>query len=118
MRTWPEAGTRARTDGDPLPSGPWVQVNRMGNPLFNEVLVALADKDRYDRTAPTGGTAFQTCAENPEVARLINFVLGTSRAATGRSDLAAVYVPDVIRVDTTTGPVRLPGQAGRGGADR
>lgn len=100
--------TLRRTDGDPLPSGPWIQVNRMGNPLFNEGLVALRDKDNYNRTLPTGDTAvFATYALNPELALLINFVFGTTFAATGRSDLAAVFIPDVLRVDTTTPPVRL-----------
>ncbi|MGB5774905.1 MAG: DUF4331 family protein, partial [Sedimenticolaceae bacterium] len=36
-----------RDHREPLNVGPWVQVNRMGNPLFNEALVALADKDNY-----------------------------------------------------------------------
>jgi hypothetical protein len=39
-------------------------------------------------------------------------VFGTNFATTGRTDLAAVYIPDVLRIDTTTGPVRLSGQAG------
>lgn len=30
--------------------GRWVQVGRQGNPLFNEGLVAIADKDLYSRT--------------------------------------------------------------------
>ena len=34
-------------------SGPWVQVARQGNPLFNEGLVAIVDKDLYSRTSPT-----------------------------------------------------------------
>jgi hypothetical protein len=102
--------TLRKTDGNPINSGPWIQVNRMGNPLFNEVLVALKDKDKYNRTSPTGDTAFSTYALNPEVAFLINFVFGTSLATTGRSDVALVYIPDVIRVDTTTPPVSLAGQ--------
>src|SRR3954463_4388912 len=28
-------------------SGPWVQVSRLGNPLFNEVIVHVSDKDRW-----------------------------------------------------------------------
>jgi hypothetical protein len=104
--------TLRRSDGDPVSSGPWIQVNRMGNPLFNEVLVALKDKDGYNRTLPTGDTVFATYALNPEVALLINVVFGTSLPTTGRTDLAAVFIPDVIRVDTTTPPVRLAGQAG------
>ncbi len=102
-----------RTTGDPVSSGPWMQVNRMGNPLFNEGLVALKDKDAYNRSSPEGDAArFATYAENPELAGLINFVFGTSFAATGRGDLKAVFIPDVIRVDTTTAPVNLAGQAG------
>src|SRR5690606_17821798 len=97
-------------------SGPWIQVNRLANPLFNEVLVALKDKDNYNRTSPTNDDDYRTYAENPEVAFLINFVLfgdNTGQAplaTTGRADLAAVYIPDVIRVATDTGPVALPGQ--------
>jgi len=95
-------------DGERIGIGPWVQVNRLGNPLFNEVLVALQDKDRYNRTSPMQDAAlFATYAENPEVAGLINFVYGTSFETTGRADLVNVFIPDVIRVNTTTGPVRL-----------
>ena len=92
--------------------GGWVQVNRMGNPLFNEVLVALHDKDTYNRIAPTKDRRFADYAENPEIASLINAVFGTSLVDSGRSDLALVYIPDVLRVDTTTGPVTLAGQPG------
>jgi hypothetical protein len=103
--------TLRRTNDEPLNSGPWIQVNRLANPLFNEVLVALKDKDNYNRTAPTVDAAlFATYALNPELAGLINFVFGTSFATSGRSDLAAVFIPDVIRVDTTTPPVALAGQ--------
>jgi hypothetical protein len=37
-------------------SGAWVQVARQGNPLFNEGLVAIGDKDRYSRSKPTEDT--------------------------------------------------------------
>ena len=108
--------TLRKTDGDPVHSGPWIQVNRMGNPLFNELLVTLKDKDRYNRTSPTGDAnptaGFKTYAENPEVAFLLNFVFGTSFATTGRDDLVAVYIPDVLRVNTMTDPVTLAGQTG------
>jgi hypothetical protein len=103
-----------RTENDdPVDILTWIRVNRMGNPLFNEVLVALKDKDNYNRTSPeVDARRFATYALNPEVAFLINFVFGTNFATTGRTDLAAVYIPDVLRIDTTTGPVRLSGQAG------
>ena len=102
----------------PSSRGSWVQVNRMGNPLFNEVLVSLRDKDKYNMTLPKNDEDYRTHAENPEVAFLINAVLFADPegdgplAISGRTDLAAVYLPDVLRVDTTTGPVLLPGQDG------
>jgi hypothetical protein len=105
--------TVRRSSGNPTSAGPYIQVNRMGNPLFNEVLVALKDKDRYNRTSPTkDANQFATYALNPEIAFLINFVFNLGLTETGRTDLAAVYIPDVIRVDTTTDPVKLAGQGG------
>ncbi|MBK1834532.1 DUF4331 domain-containing protein [Roseibacillus ishigakijimensis] len=103
----------------PRGSGPWIQVNRLANPLFNEVLVHNRDKDNYNLTKPTGDAAYATYAENSHLAFLINAVTFQSEdpangplVVSGRADLAAIFLPDVIRVDTTTGPVPLPGQAG------
>ena len=104
--------TLRRSEDGPVHSGPWIQVNRLANPLFNEVLVALRKKDEYNRTLPSGDSAFAIYAEEPELAKLINVVFGTAIPTTGRLDLRAVYIPDVIRVDTTTPAVRLPGQLG------
>jgi hypothetical protein len=104
--------TIRQNNGDTVNSGGWVQVNRMGNPLFNEGFVALKDKDNLNQTAPTGDDAFATYAENPEIASLINFVFGTGFATSGRADLRLVFIPEVLRVDTTTSPVTLAGQAG------
>jgi hypothetical protein len=104
--------TLRRSTGKPLNSNAWVRVNRMGNPLFNEVLVPLGDKDRYNRTSPVfDASLFKTYALNPEIARLLNLRFNLGLAESGRTDLATVYTPDVIRVDTTTDPVSLAGQS-------
>lgn len=95
-----------------ISSGPWVQVNRLGNPLFNEALVALSDKDRFNATDPVDDAQFASYASDPELAALLNVVFGTGFATTGRADLVAVFIPDVLRVATTTGPVRLEGDPG------
>jgi len=100
------------TDKSPVGIGDFVRVNRMGNPLFNEVLVALQDKDRYNRADPMNDARFATYARNPEVAVLINAVFGTAFQTTNRTDLEGIYIPDVLRVDTSTEPVRLAGQPG------
>ncbi len=91
-------------------TGPFVQVSRLGNPIFNEGLVALQDKDNLNRSAPTGDAAFATYARNPEIARLVNTIYGTTFPATGRTDLETIFIPEVLRVNTATEPVRLPGQ--------
>lgn len=108
----PRTTLRTPTSAD-ASSGAWVQVNRLGNPLFNEVLVAAAGKDVYNRTSPTQDNAlFGGYAENSELAGLINAVYGTPFVTTGRADLRAIFIPDVIRVNTTTGATRISGDAG------
>jgi len=84
--------------------GPWVQVGRQGNPLFCEALVAIADKDIYNRTAPTRDAAlFAKYAFTPELAAVLGGI------PTDRTDIAGIFIPDVIKVDLSTGPTRLAG---------
>jgi hypothetical protein len=92
--------------------GDFVQVGRQGNPLFNEGLVAIKDKDLYSRTSPVvDATLFKKYALNPELAALLNaLVFGSDVApATNRTDIAGIFVPDLIKVDLSTGPARLAG---------
>ena len=66
---------RSGRNGGPQLHGPWVQVARQGNPLFNEGLVAIADKDRYSRTSPeSDNELFREYAMTPELAHLINVI--------------------------------------------
>ncbi len=105
--------TILRGRGDPIRRGGFVQVGRQGNPLFNEGLVALADKDRYSRTSPTrDNELFRKYAETPELATLINTILlGGARPeiTANRTDIAGIFIPDVIKVDLSTDGVRLAG---------
>jgi hypothetical protein len=52
-------------------AGPWVQVSRLGNPLFNEVIVPMGDKDRWNALSPRHDDEFVKYVEHPELARLI-----------------------------------------------
>ncbi len=105
--------TILRDKNDPIEAGQFVQIARQGNPLFNEGLVAIADKDRYGRTSPAADNAiFRKYAESPELARLINVLLlngALPSIETGRVDIAGIFIPDVIKVDLSTGPCRLAG---------
>ncbi|MFN8060702.1 MAG: DUF4331 domain-containing protein [Vicinamibacterales bacterium] len=110
--------TVLRDGREPVVSGDFVQVGRQGNPLFNEALVAIKDKDRYSQTTPASDAAlFKTYALNPELAVLINkILLGDPEGdgpvpTTNRTDLAGIFIPDVIKVDLSTPPARLAGGA-------
>jgi uncharacterized protein DUF4331 len=96
----------------PKNNGPFVQVARQGNPLFNEGLVAIADKDLYSRTSPTSDSElFRKYAETPELARLINLLVFNAPVApeTNRTDIAGIYIPDLIKVDLSTIKARFAG---------
>jgi len=99
----------------------WVQVARQGNPLFNEGLVALKDKDLYSRSGPwVDSLIFRKYALNPELAKLINAIVfqGNGPAPeTNRTDIACIFIPDLIKVDLSTGPCRLAGNGTSTGAN-
>jgi Domain of unknown function (DUF4331) len=52
-------------------SGPWVQVSRLGNPLFNEVIVPVGDKDRWNGLDPINDNQFEKYVNQPELAKLL-----------------------------------------------
>src|SRR3954452_91598 len=52
-------------------SGPWVQVSRLGNPLFNEVIVPIGDKDRWNALDPINDAGFAKYVKQPELAKLL-----------------------------------------------
>ncbi|HKA21261.1 MAG TPA: DUF4331 domain-containing protein [Blastocatellia bacterium] len=101
-----------RDDGSDKTKGDMIQVARQGNPLFNEGLVAIADKDIYSRTSPERDSdLFAKYASTPELARLLNLLVFQSQLApeTNRTDLVGIFIPDLIKVDLSTGPARLAG---------
>ena len=91
--------------------GDFVQVGRQGNPLFCEAFVALGDKDRYNRTSPTADkNLFRQYALEPELAAILIPLLGLpADRTTNRTDLVGIFIPDLIKVDLSTGPARLAG---------
>ena len=60
-----------QSQGNPVESGPFVQVSRLGNPLINEVIIALGDKDYWNRQQPSGDSQFAHYYANPELAALL-----------------------------------------------
>ena len=58
--------------GTGIESGPYVQVSRLGNPLFNEVLVPLSAKDKWNAQAPAYDKNYVKGVTSPELAGLLN----------------------------------------------
>jgi hypothetical protein len=58
-------------NGENLDSGPFRQVSRLGNPLINEVIIALGDKDRWNTLPPAGDKQFAHYYASPELAGLL-----------------------------------------------
>ncbi len=51
--------------------GGWVQVSRLGNPLFNEVIVPMAEKDKWNASKPAADKKFAKYVAKPELAGLL-----------------------------------------------
>jgi hypothetical protein len=51
--------------------GPWEQVSRLANPLFNEVIVPMADKDEWNAVPPIADHRFAKYVNKPELAALL-----------------------------------------------
>jgi hypothetical protein len=58
--------------GTSIGTGPYVQVSRLGNPLVNEVLIPLAQKDEWNSRAPYADASFVSGFSHPELAGLLN----------------------------------------------
>ncbi|MDN4173967.1 DUF4331 domain-containing protein [Nocardioides sp. SOB77] len=52
-------------------NGPWVQVSRLGNPLFNEVIVPMAEKDAWNAAPPKADRRYAKYVDRPELAGLL-----------------------------------------------
>jgi hypothetical protein len=58
-------------NGQDVETGPWVQVSRLGEPLINEVIIPLGDKDRWNALDPVMDKQFVKYYAHPELARLL-----------------------------------------------
>jgi Domain of unknown function (DUF4331) len=52
-------------------TGPFEQVSRLANPLFNEVIVPMAEKDRWNQLPPSADNQFAKYVAHPEVSGLL-----------------------------------------------
>ena len=74
----------------------WVQVSRLGNPLINEVIIPIGQKDKFNRTSPANDAKnFGKYALNPEPARLLNALFGLKVKETNRTDIVQALLTGV-----------------------
>jgi hypothetical protein len=79
-------------------SGRYVQVSRLGQPLINEVIIPLKEKDRWNRSEPgDDGARFLNRYRAPELAGLVNFLYpATADVPTAdRGDLVTVLLTGI-----------------------
>src|SRR6476646_10437749 len=80
--------------------GPFRQVSRLANPLFNEVIVPMAMQDRWNRVDPSDDNQFAQFVLNPELARLLPVLYPgvfphLAAYTKPRADLAAILLTGI-----------------------
>lgn len=73
------------------------QVSRLANPLVNELVIGLKDKDRFNASLPANDSQFGTYVTNPTVPALIQALFPSTTAPTKfpRADLVAVFLTGI-----------------------
>ena len=89
-----------------LPSkegGAWAQVSRLGNPLVNEVVIGLKDKDRFNSSEPKDDAQFADYVTNPALPKLLEILFGgagvMAPTAFPRTDLVAAFLTGIAGVN-------------------
>ena len=96
-------------------SGGWVQVSRLGNPLINEVIIPLGEKDRFNRTEPADDAAnYGEYVLKPELAAVMNALFNIGAPEENRTDLLPLLT-GIQGLNQQQGPVRrYPGRHPQG----
>ena len=79
-----------------------MQVNRLGNPLINELFIPVSRKDEFNRTKPSGdGQRFGQYALEPELVKAINALFGLGCPTSNRQDIVQALftgIPGVTQI--------------------
>jgi hypothetical protein len=96
-----------------------VQVQRLANPLVNEVIIGTVDKDLWNSLDPEDEGQFEDYYLNPRLALALQLVYGVPAATTGRTDLRDLllkYAPsdtqlsELLRLNVNVAPTTLAAQ--------
>jgi hypothetical protein len=102
---WASASRQAAVvhDGDwsnEQQAGEWLQVSRLGNPLFNEVLVGMGFKDQWNALPPSADKRFVGGVQHPELATLLPVLYpgvfpNLAKYTAPRADLVAILLTGI-----------------------
>jgi len=90
-------------NGRLVETGPWVQVSRLGEPLINEVIIELGEKDRWNSRPPNRDDRFLDDYAHPQLQSLLpilypgvfpNLAALTASGAS-RADLVAILLTGI-----------------------
>jgi hypothetical protein len=86
--------------GQSITTGEWVQVSRLGNPLFNEVIVPMGEKDRWNSLPAADDGQFLQYVQHPELAGLLPVLYPgvfphLAKLKDARADLVAVLLTGI-----------------------
>jgi hypothetical protein len=78
-------------------AGEWVQVSRLAMPLFNEVLVGMGAKDRWNAGSPSRDLDFVQGVAHPELASLLPVLYpgvfpNLAKYSKARADIVAIFL--------------------------
>lgn len=82
----------------PSTSGNWVQIERLGMPLVNEIVVPLALKDAFNNLKPWQDATIPAVVQvvtDPEPARLLHALYGLNVPPAPRTDILQVFAEGV-----------------------
>jgi hypothetical protein len=87
-------------DADIKEVGPWVQVSRLGSPLFNEVMIPLPKKDFWNSQTPKNDSQFLSFVQHQEVPLRLTMlypgVFSNLAAYTKpRADMVAIFLTGI-----------------------
>ncbi len=95
-------------------SGGYQQISRLGNPLVNEVIIPLGEKDRFNRTEPKDdATNYGKYVLQPELAAVLNILFPDQVNAPekNRTDIVQAVLQGVPDLNA------FPGKAGMNATD-
>ena len=82
-------------------TGAWVQVNRLANPLVNELIIPTGLKDQWNAENPWLDAKYRKYFETPILAAVINQLYKLGAPETGRDDLVGMLLTGVPKLNYT-----------------